>query len=127
MSLTSMNPLDAEKVFFRDYFGVGSQPGFACNLRKVAADGLFAAYENESDDSKRRLLYLNILQLVCMTFEDVGAVMYAIKRKLSVSADFLESYLSYSPGEAYIVKVIDCKTDAEISETFGLGQEMQDL
>jgi len=71
-SPTSINSLDAERTFFRDFFGIGGQPGFGVNLRKVAAEALGVAYEKETDEPRRKLLVINLHQQACLTFEDVG-------------------------------------------------------
>lgn len=41
--------------------------------------------------------------------------------------DFLETYLLYKPGDAYIGKVISSKSNQQILETFGFGDELQGL
>jgi hypothetical protein len=83
-----------------------------------------SAYKSEEDEDRKRLLAINLHHQICLTFEDVGAVLRAIERKLSTNTDFLETY---SPGEAYISKVIAGKSDVEILETFGYGEELQEL
>jgi len=124
---TEISPLDAERTFFRDFFGVGSSPGFGSQLRKAAAQALMRAYETKRDELQKRLVVVNLHQQTCLTFEDIGAVMLAVERKLSKNVDFLETYLTYAPGEAYISKVVADKEDKEILETFGFGEELQDL
>ena len=124
---TEINSLDAERTFFRDFFGVGSSPGFGSRLRKTAAQTLMQAYETETDELQKRLLVVNLHQQTCLTFEDIGAVTLAVERKLSANVDFLETYLTYPPGDAYISRVIAGKTDKEILESFGFGEELQNL
>ncbi len=123
----SINSLDAERAFFQDFFGVGHNPGFGCQLRKAAAEAIMAAYEKETDEDRKKLLVVNLHQQVCLTFEDIGAVMLAIERKLSKGVDFLETYLLYRPGEAYISEVLSGKSDTEILETFGFGEELEEF